>query len=149
MGELKKQKHFARSAFVFIQADGGVVACNYLSGKHIMGVSEGAPLYYRRSGASMTLANLMRAELCAPMATLMLGIEILFGRESAEADSFTAQGGLFKVEGVARQMLANALRAVALDGVQKSGGDQEIAYPDVLFSLSRSERRRFSFCIRS
>ena len=57
----------------------------------------------------MTLANVIRAELYATIATLRLGMKILLSREGVRADRFCAHGGLFKVKGVAQQILADAL----------------------------------------
>ena len=57
----------------------------------------------------MTLANVFRAQLYATVATLRLGMDILFERESVSAERFCVQGGLFKVKGVAQQVFADAL----------------------------------------
>jgi len=43
------------------------------------------------------------------MATLKIGMDILFKKENAAAEMFSGHGGLFKVEGVAQQILADAL----------------------------------------
>ncbi len=88
---------------------GGITAYNYLSGEHIVGIEHGIPAYFRSSESRMTLANVMRAELYATVATLKLGMDILFEREGVHAKRFCAHGGLFKVKGVAQKILANAL----------------------------------------
>lgn len=88
---------------------GGITAYNYLSGEHIVGLSHGIPSYFRTSDSRMSLANVIRAELYATVATLKLGMDILFEREGVQAERFCAHGGLFKVKGVAQQILADAL----------------------------------------
>ena len=88
---------------------GGLIACNYYSGEPVTGLSGGRPLLVRRPDSRLTLANLMRAHLCAAMATLKLGMDILTGPEQVALDRLTGHGGLFKVEGVAQRLMASAL----------------------------------------
>lgn len=89
---------------------GGITAYNYLSGEHIVGLEHGIPAYFRSSDSKMNLSNMIRAELYATVATLKLGMDILFEREGVHAKRFCAHGGLFKVKGVAQQILADAFR---------------------------------------
>lgn len=88
---------------------GGVTAYNYLSGEHVTGVEKGSPMYFRTSQSKMTLANFIKAQLYSTMATLKLGVDILFENEKVTAEQIQAHGGLFKVKGIAQQILANAL----------------------------------------
>jgi sugar (pentulose or hexulose) kinase len=88
---------------------GGICACNYLSGEHTTGIKKGSPMYSRTPESKMNLANFIRSELYSAMATLKLGMNILFEKEKVSADVILAHGGLFKVKGVAQQMLADAL----------------------------------------
>ena len=90
---------------------GGITAYNYLSGEHITGVEKGNPMYFRSSASNMTLANFIRAELYSTMASLRIGMDILFDKENVAVDMLQAHGGLFKVKGVAQQILADALGA--------------------------------------
>ena len=87
---------------------GGVVAYNYLSGEHITGVETGFPMLFRMPGTKLTLANLWRAELSSALAVLQIGIRLLIEQEKITVRSLRAHGGLFKVKGVASQLLANA-----------------------------------------
>lgn len=87
----------------------GITAYNYLSGEHVTGIESGKPMYYRTPDSKMSLANFMRAELYSSMASLKFGMDILFDKEKVKAEQFQAHGGLFKVKGVAQQILANAL----------------------------------------
>ena len=90
---------------------GGVTAYNYLSGEHVTNVEKGKPLYFRTTESRMNLANFMRAQLYATMATLKLGMNILLENEEIVIEKLQAHGGLFKVKGVAQQILANAVNA--------------------------------------
>ena len=88
---------------------GGITAYNYLSGEHITGIEKGSPMYFRTVDSKMNLANFYKALLYSSVASLSIGMEILFEKEKAQADKFLAHGGLFKVEGVAQQILSDAL----------------------------------------
>jgi sugar (pentulose or hexulose) kinase len=55
------------------------------------------------------------------MASLKIGMDILFDKEKAAARLFSAHGGLFKTEGVAQQYLADALGAPV--AVMKTAGE--------------------------
>ncbi len=87
----------------------GITAYNYLSGEHITGISKGRPMYFRKSDSRLTLGGFMKAQLYSAFATLKIGMEILFEKEGVSADKFLAHGGLFKVQGVAQKILADAL----------------------------------------
>lgn len=102
---------------------GGITVYNYLSGEHITEINNGKPMYFRTPQSKMNLSNFMRAQLYASMATLKAGMDILLEKEQASAVQFQAHGGLFKVEGVAQQILANALNtAVSVMETAGEGG---------------------------
>ena len=84
-------------------------------------VNVGHPLYFRTANSEASLPNFMRAQLYATMATLRLGMNILFEKEHVHAKLFTAHGGLFKVSGVAQTFLANALNTPI--AVMKTAGE--------------------------
>ena len=86
-----------------------MVACNYLSGEPVTGFSEGRPLVARLPDAKLGLADFMRAQLYSAVATLRLGMDILFEKENVALDSLLGHGGLFKTPGVGQQILADAL----------------------------------------
>ena len=88
----------------------GIAAYNYLSGEHVTEVANGRPMYFRMPEAKMNLAGFMKAQLYSSVSTLAIGMDILFGEEKVSADKFSAHGGLFKVTGIAQQILANALK---------------------------------------
>ena len=88
---------------------GGLVNFNYYSGEPVTGLDEGRPLFVRRPGAKLTLANFARAQLYSTMATLKLGMDILLEKEQVKLDSLLGHGGLFKTPVVGQKLLAGAL----------------------------------------
>ena len=100
---------------------GGVTAYNYLSGEPVTGLENGKPMYFRTPGVKFTLANFFRAEIMSAFAALKIGNDILFEKEQATAQQFTGHGGLFKVEGVAQQILADAMNTPV--SVMKTAGE--------------------------
>lgn len=88
---------------------GGLVSYNYYSGEPVTGLAEGRPLMVRRPDARLTLANLARVQLYAAMATLKLGMDILFAGEGVRLDTLLGHGGLFKTPVVGQRLLAGAL----------------------------------------
>ena len=88
---------------------GGLMNINYYSGEPITGLSEGRPLFVRRPDAKLTLANFARVQLYSAMATLKLGMDILFEQEHVQLVSLLGHGGLFKSPVVGQKLLAGAL----------------------------------------
>ena len=101
----KKLYHHATAS-----ATNGIVVYNYLSGEHITNVLHGRPMYFRMPKGEMRLADFMKAQLYSAFATLSIGMDILFKEENVTAEAFSAHGGLFKVKGVAQQILASILK---------------------------------------
>lgn len=99
---------------------GGLVSFNYFSGEPVTGLTEGRPLFVRRPDADFTLANFARAQLYACMATLKIGLDILFGQERVTVDNLLGHGGLFKVPVVGQKLLAGAL-GVPVSVMQTAG----------------------------
>ncbi len=107
---------------------GGLLAYNYLSGEHITGLEEGRPLFVRTPDSRFTLANFMRAQLFAALASLRIGMNILLTDEQVALDSLFAHGGLFKTKGVAQRYLAAAVdAAVSVGDIAGEGGAWGIA----------------------
>lgn len=88
----------------------GVLTYNYMAGEGITHLDEGRPMVIRRPESRFTLANFLRSQLYATMATLKLGMEIL-AQEHVAIDSLTGHGGLFKTPVVGQRYLAAACRA--------------------------------------
>jgi len=89
---------------------GGMVVVNYLSGEHITGFERGCPLVLRNASSKFTIENFMKAHLYAALATLSIGMRILYG-EHVVIDCLTGHGGFFKAPKVGQQYLANAMNA--------------------------------------
>ncbi|MCL1862914.1 MAG: FGGY-family carbohydrate kinase [Defluviitaleaceae bacterium] len=87
---------------------GGLLAYNFFSGEPIVGLDEGRPLFVRSLGADFTLSNFMRTLLFSSMATLRIGMEILW-EENVSLEKIQGHGGLFKTPGVAQRLMAAAL----------------------------------------
>ncbi len=100
---------------------GGTVAYNFLSGEPVAGAEKGRPMYFRTPGGSFSLANFFRAQLYSSMAALKLGMDILFEKENVSVERITGHGGLFKVQGVAQQFLADGLSSPV--SVMKTAGE--------------------------
>lgn len=88
---------------------GEIISYNYLANEPVSGVENGKPVIFRTQSSSLTLANLFRSLLYSSVAVLKTGTDMLGEKEGVSADGFTAHGGLFKVKGVAQQLLANTL----------------------------------------
>ncbi len=88
---------------------GGLINYNYYSGEPVTLMEEGRPLFMRLPEATFTLSNFMRAQLFSCMATLKLGMDILFDNEHIELEQLLGHGGLFKTKGVAQKLMAGAL----------------------------------------
>ena len=87
---------------------GGVLCCGYLSGEPIAGLDEGRPLVVRRPDAELTLGNFMRAQLYATVATLKIGMDLLFQKENVQLDRLMGHGGLFRTPVVGQKVMAAA-----------------------------------------
>ncbi len=101
---------------------GGLLAYNYLSGEHNVGLEEGRPLFARTPDSSLTLANFVRVQLFSMLATLRIGMDALT-QEQVQLDSLFAHGGLFKTKGVGQGILAAALNTdISVGEVAAEGG---------------------------
>lgn len=88
---------------------GGVVSCGYHSGEHVTGFSEGRPLVVRTPSADFSVPNFMRSLIYSCMATLKIGMDVLFEEEKISLEKIYAHGGLFKTPVVGQRFLAAAL----------------------------------------
>lgn len=87
---------------------GGLMAYNYFSGEPVTGFEEGRPLFARKPDSKFNLANFMRSHLYSSLATLKIGMDILFKQEHVELDELMGHGGLFKTKGVGQSIMAAA-----------------------------------------
>ncbi len=106
---------------------GGLLAYNYLAGEPVTGLVEGRPLFVRTPDSTLSLANVMRAQLYGVFATRSLGMRGLHG-EGVALDRMYAHGGMFRTAGVAQRLLAAALDApVGVAASASEGGAWGIA----------------------
>lgn len=80
----------------------------YHSGENISGLEEGRPLIIRKPGTQLKVSNFMRSLLESAFATLNMGMKKIFD-EGIHLDYMVAHGGIFQTEGVAQQIVANAV----------------------------------------
>lgn len=100
---------------------GGMVSYNYYSGEPITGIEEGRPLFVRQPDSQMSLAAFMRVLLYSTVATLKIGMDILFDKEQVRLEQLLGHGGLFKVKGVGQRIMAAALNVPV--AVMESAGE--------------------------
>lgn len=116
---------------------GGVLSYNCYSGEPVAGLEDGCPLIARSPDSRLTLPNFMRAQLYAAMATLQMGMELLFREEHVTLEKLYGHGGLFKTKGVAQRLLAGALNVpVAVLETAGEGGPWGMA----LLAMYRKNR---------
>ena len=102
---------------------GGLVSFNYYSGEPVTGLDEGRPLFLRRPDAQLGFANFARAQLYATMATLKIGMDLLFDQEKVQLELLLGHGGLFKTPVVGQKLMAGALKVpVAVMETAGEGG---------------------------
>ena len=107
---------------------GGIVEFNYFSGEPVTDTAEGRPLIVRMPDSKLTLANFMRSQLFGTMATLRLGMDILFEREHIALNKLLGHGGLFKTPKVGQKLMAGAMNVpVAVMETAGEGGAWGIA----------------------
>ncbi len=89
---------------------GGLLGYNFLSGEHIVGVSEGRPMVARLPDGTLNLANFMKMQIYSALGTLSIGMDIL-RQERVALDSVCGHGGFFKTEVVGQSAMSAALGA--------------------------------------
>lgn len=87
----------------------GIVSFNYYSGEPVTETAEGRPLIARLPDSKFSLANFMRTQLYSTMATLRLGMDILFDKENVKIEKLLGHGGLFKTPVVGQKLMAGAM----------------------------------------
>ena len=101
---------------------GGLVSFNYDSGEPVTGFEDGCPLFARKPGRPLSLANFMRTQLYSAVASLKLGMDILHA-EHVRIDRLYGHGGYFKTKGVGQSIMAAAMNApVAVMDTAGEGG---------------------------
>ena len=98
-----------------------MLAYNYFSGEPVTKLDAGRPLFVRQPDSAFTLPNFMRTLLFSSMATLKIGMDLLFQKEHVQVDCLSAHGGLFKTPEVGQRLLAAAMNAPV--SVMRTAGD--------------------------
>ena len=88
---------------------GGLINYSYQSGENITDIKAGRPLFVRTPNSNFNLPNFILTQLYAAFAPLKIGMNILSNEEHISTDVMIAQGGLFRTQVMAQQVLANAL----------------------------------------
>ncbi len=102
---------------------GGLLSYNYLSGEHNTGFESGRPLFLRTPDSKFNLSNFILMHLYSALATLQIGMDILFKNENVEVVKVLGHGGLYKTEYVGQQITANALNTpVSVMATASEGG---------------------------
>jgi sugar (pentulose or hexulose) kinase len=99
--EMEKSKLYDILYGAALQGDkdcGSLLSYNYYSGEPVTGVEAGVPLFVRRPESKMTLGNFMRSHLYASLATLKIGMDLLFKQEKVQLERLLGHGGLFKTK---------------------------------------------------
>ena len=118
---------------------GGLVSYNYYSGEPVTGLDEGRPLFMRTPDSKMSLGNFFRTQLYSAMASLKLGLDLLFKNENVQTDKLYGHGGYYIYPGVGQKYTASALGTpVSVMKTAGEGGPYGMAVL-ALYSLRSSE----------
>jgi sugar (pentulose or hexulose) kinase len=90
-------------------SNSGLLAYNTLAGEPVIGLDEGRPMLIRQGNSQFNLSNLMRTLIFSTLASLKLGMDILFKQENLKIDHLVGHGGFFKSE-AAQKLMASALK---------------------------------------
>lgn len=107
---------------------GGLLSYNYYAGEPVTGLASGKPLFVRSADGKLTLPNFMRSLLYSTMATLRIGMDLLFEYEQLTLSRLCGHGGLFKTKLVGQKLMAGAMHTpVAVLETAGEGGAWGIA----------------------
>lgn len=107
---------------------GNLLSYNYYSGEPVTDAADGRPLFVRTAESRFTLPNFMCNLIFSTLATLRIGMDILFEKEQITLTRLYGHGGLFKTPVVGQQLAAAALHTpVAVMGTAGEGGAWGIA----------------------
>ena len=100
---------------------GGLLSYNFYSGEPVAYCDEGRPMFLRTPDSRMTLPNFMRAHIYSAMASLKLGMDLLFRNERVELDELYGHGGYYIYPGVGQSVTAAAAGTAV--SVMKTAGE--------------------------
>lgn len=100
---------------------GGLLSYNYYSGEPVTGLDDGRPLFMRTPDSKMNLGNFFRTQLYSAMASLKIGLDLLFKNENVQTDKLYGHGGYYIYPGVGQKYTASALGTPV--SVMKTAGE--------------------------
>lgn len=107
---------------------GDLLSYNYYSGEPVTDAADGRPLFVRTAESRLTLPNFMCTLIFSTLATLRIGMDILFEKEQITLTRLYGHGGLFKTPVVGQRLAAAALHTpVAVMETAGEGGAWGIA----------------------
>ncbi len=107
---------------------GGLMAYCFHSGEHLLGLSNGCPMFLHSPESKFNLANFMRTQIYTSFGVLKSGLDLLKDTEKVTLDKITGHGGIFKTKGVAQNILAAAINTpIAVNSTAGEGGAWGIA----------------------
>lgn len=107
---------------------GNLLSYNYYSGEPVTDAADGRPLFVRTAESRFTLPNFMCNLIFSTLATLRVGMDILFEKEQITLTRLYGHGGLFKTPAVGQRLAAAALHTpVAVMETAGEGGAWGIA----------------------
>lgn len=107
---------------------GNLLAYNYYAGEPVTDTTDGKPLFVRTAESRFTLPNFMCSLIFSALATLRIGMDILFEKENLVLTHLYGHGGLFKTPVVGQRLTAAALHTpIAVMQTAGEGGAWGIA----------------------
>ena len=105
-----------------------IITHNYYSGEPIIGLENGVPLMIRRPGSNFHFSDLAVSLLYTAIATIKMGMDILFEKENIVIEKLTGHGGYFKTSHTGQKIAASAFNTpVAVTETAGEGGAWGIA----------------------
>ncbi len=83
---------------------------NYISGEPIVGLEKGVPLFMRSPDASLAFASFAKAQIYSCIASIAIGMGILYG-EGVRVSEIFGHGGFFKTPEVGQRAMSAAIGA--------------------------------------
>lgn len=88
----------------------GITLYNYISGEHITEIERGVPLLFRASESAFGFANFCRSLMFSTLATIRIGMNILYDEEHIHPSKIYGHGGFFKTPVAGQKIAAAALK---------------------------------------
>ncbi|MBQ6164450.1 MAG: ATPase [Clostridia bacterium] len=109
--EVKKSELYdklLKAAFDGDKDVGGLMNYNYIAGEGVTKIPTGKPMFLRGENCSFNIANFMKAQLFGAVATIRVGMDILY-REGVKLECIAGHGGYFKTKETGTRFMSAAL----------------------------------------